>query len=36
MHEGMGGPHKFEIVVESNDAVEPSASLIVAGEYPKP
>ena len=36
MHEGMGGPHKFEIVVESNDVVQPTTSLIVAGNYPKP
>jgi hypothetical protein len=36
MHEGMGGPHTFEIIVPSNDAVQPSTSLIVAAEYPKP
>jgi hypothetical protein len=32
----MGGPHRFEIVVDSNDAIQPSMSLIAAGEYPKP
>jgi len=36
MHKGMGGPHKFEIVVPSNDEVEPTTSLIVAATYPKP
>jgi hypothetical protein len=36
MHEGMGGGHEFVIVVDSNDAVESTTSLIVAAEYPKP
>lgn len=36
MHEGMGGPHQFEIVVNSNDAVQPTVALLVSGEYPKP
>jgi len=36
MHEGMGGPHQFEIVVPSNDAIEPETSLIVAASYPLP
>lgn len=36
MHEGMGGPHTFEIVVPSNDAVQPSLSLTIAAKYPSP
>jgi hypothetical protein len=36
MHEGMGGPHAFEIVVPSNDPVEPTVALTVAADYPRP
>ena len=36
MHEGMGGPHKFAIKVQSNDAVEPTQTLTAAATYPKP
>ncbi len=36
MHEGMGGPHRFEIVVPSNDAVESEARLVVAAQFPSP
>ena len=36
MREGMGGGHEFEIVIESNDAVESTTSLTVAAEYPRP
>lgn len=36
MHEGMGGPHRFEIVVPSNDAVQPVTSMVIAATYPSP
>jgi len=36
MHEGMGGPHLFEIVFKSNDPVEPAKVLTVKAEWPLP
>jgi hypothetical protein len=36
MHEGMGGPHTFEIVVPSNDLVSPEIALLVSAEFPLP
>jgi len=33
MMEGMGGPHRFEISVRSNDAVEPLLKLDVKGLF---
>jgi hypothetical protein len=36
MHEGMGGPHLFEIVVPSNDPVEPRVSVLIAAAFPLP
>ncbi len=33
MHEGMGGPHLFEIRVKSNDPVEPEKLLIVKSNW---
>ncbi len=34
MHEGMGGPHLFNILVGSNDPVEPVKVLRVRAVYP--
>jgi hypothetical protein len=36
MHEGMGGPHEFEIVVPTNDPIDPTTTLTVAATYPLP
>ncbi|MEZ4522871.1 MAG: hypothetical protein R3A46_14710 [Thermomicrobiales bacterium] len=36
MQEGTGGPHRFEIIVPTNDAVDSTTSLIVAATYPLP
>jgi len=33
MMEGMEGPHRFEIVVTSNDAREPEVVLQVLGDF---
>jgi hypothetical protein len=34
MHEGMGGPHHFDLVVATNDAVEPTQTVSVLAEFP--
>lgn len=34
MHEGMGGPHHFDLLVNTNDSVEPQQTLSVLAEYP--
>jgi hypothetical protein len=36
MHQGMGGPHTFEIIVPSNDPAQPEIALTVAATYPLP
>ncbi len=36
MHQGMGGPHHFDIVFKSNDPVEPEKVLTVKAEWPLP
>lgn len=36
MHEGMGGPHKFAIKLQSDDPVQPVQTLTVAATYPRP
>jgi len=33
MHEGMGGPHTFEIVIISNDPVQPEKKVYVKADY---
>jgi hypothetical protein len=34
MHDGMGGPHQFDLVVNSNDPVEPAQAVSVLAEFP--
>jgi hypothetical protein len=36
MHQGMGGAHRFQIDVPSNDPVEPAVALTIAARYPTP
>jgi hypothetical protein len=36
MPQGMGGPHVFEIVLDTNDAVDPTTALTVTADYPTP
>ncbi|MDO8672971.1 MAG: hypothetical protein Q7O66_16305 [Dehalococcoidia bacterium] len=36
MHEGMGGPHLFEVVVPSNDPIEPEKTMLIRAVYPLP
>lgn len=33
MMEGMEGPHRFEVVVKSNDPLEPEVVLQVLGDF---
>jgi hypothetical protein len=33
MHEGMEGPHLFEVTVKSNDPSEPVRKLYVRGNF---
>jgi hypothetical protein len=33
MHEGMEGPHVFEMTITSNDASEPIKKLYVRGHF---
>lgn len=33
MHEGMDGPHLFEVQIRSNDAQEPLKKLYVKGNF---
>lgn len=34
MHEGMGGPHHFDVIVVSNDPAQPSQTVSVKARYP--
>ena len=34
MHEGMGGQHTFDLVVDSNDSVQPQQTVEVRAKYP--
>ena len=34
MHEGMGGQHTFQVVVASNDPVQPQQTVEVKAKYP--
>ena len=34
MHDGMGGPHHFDLVVDTSDPVEPQQTVSVLAEYP--
>jgi len=34
MHDGMGGPHQFDLVVNTNDPVEPAQTASVLAEFP--
>ena len=36
MHEGMGGQHTFDLVVSSNDPVQPQQTVEVKAKYPNP
>jgi hypothetical protein len=33
MHEGMEGPHLFEMTITSNDAAQPVQKLYVRGDF---
>lgn len=33
MHEGMGGPHRFDVHVRTNDPVEPEKVLIAKSNW---
>jgi hypothetical protein len=33
MHEGMGGPHLFEIALQTNDPANPLKKLLVATDW---
>ncbi len=33
MHEGMGGKHLFEIVLETNDPTQPSKRLLIQSNW---
>jgi hypothetical protein len=35
MHEGMGGQHIFDLVVRSNDTVQPQQTVEVKATYPE-
>jgi hypothetical protein len=34
MPQGMGGPHQFDLLVKSNDNVQPEQVLTILAEYP--
>ncbi len=34
MHEGLGGQHTFDLVLSSNDPVQPQQTLEVKAKYP--
>jgi hypothetical protein len=34
MHEGMGGSHVFDVLVDSNDPVQPQQTVTVKARYP--
>ena len=34
MKAGMGGPHHFDLLVNTNDPVEPRQAVSVLAEYP--
>lgn len=34
MHEGMGGQHTFQLIVDSNDPVQPRQTVEVKAKYP--
>jgi hypothetical protein len=34
MHDGMGGPHRFDLVVDSSDPVEAQQTVSVLAEFP--
>jgi hypothetical protein len=36
MHQGMGGKHAFDLVIDSNDPVEPQQVVTVKAKYPSP
>jgi hypothetical protein len=36
MTRGMGGPHTFQIILTSNDAVQPTLDLLVSADFPLP
>ena len=33
MHEGMGGPHDFRVVLRTNDPVEPEKELTIRSNW---
>ncbi len=36
MHQGMGGQHTFDLVLDSNDPVQPQQTVTVKATYPSP
>jgi hypothetical protein len=34
MHDGMGGPHQFDLIVNTDDPVEPTQTVSVLAEFP--
>ena len=34
MHEGMGGPHHFDVVIPSSDPIQPEQVVSVKARYP--
>jgi hypothetical protein len=36
MHQGMGGPHAFELAIKTNDPVQPLQTVTVKAKYPSP
>ena len=34
MHEGMGGQHQFDLVIDTNDAAQPQQTVTVKAKYP--
>jgi hypothetical protein len=35
MHEGMGGPHLFEIAIKTNDRAQPEKRVYIASNWGK-
>jgi hypothetical protein len=36
MHSGMGGQHVFDLVINTNDPVQPQQVVTVKAKYPSP
>ncbi len=34
MHQGMGGQHQFDLLLSSNDPVQPQQTVTVKAKYP--